>query len=109
MEHHLILDELRMAAFLPELVAGICFMRFFAECELLQKLVRLFLFQNTEDFFCGKGLEIVDLLAQSRCLENTVHMIFQDDLAVDLHFFVHLAPEEGIKKDLYSFGAGEDG
>ncbi len=106
-QHRLVLDELRMAALLPELIGGVGFVRFFERGQLFQQPIGVVFFEITEDRFGGECLEIVDLSAEIIGLEDAVDMVFEDHVAVNQHAFVFLPPAQGVQDDLHRAGAGE--
>jgi hypothetical protein len=69
----------------------------------------MILLQMPQDFFCGKGFEVMDLLPQIGCLQDTVHVIFQNHITIDLDAPVLLPEDEPIQNDLHRTRSGKNG
>ena len=64
--HRFILNQLRMRAFLPDLIFPIDFVRGLALRQLLKHLARLLILQVIDDLTRRERLEIADLFRQVR-------------------------------------------
>ena len=100
--HFLILNLLRLTAFLPNLIVTILLMTCLLPLKLRQYRRRIACFEQIDDLPCSERFEISHFFGKILCFGYEVEMIFENDVPKKTHASLLLKELPGIVDDLYA-------